>query len=57
MTESLRFQELETLIERISARISEMSIRESMTHDPFYDATLKNMIQEYKTINKSMKVS
>ena len=44
--ESARLEELDEIIERINDQISEMSIRENVTNDPIYDATLRNLIYE-----------
>ena len=44
--EKNRLQELEEIIDRINDRISEMAMRESITNDPIYDATLRNLIYE-----------
>ena len=44
--ENERLEEVEEIIERISDQISEMSMRESITNDPIYDATLRNLIYE-----------
>jgi DNA invertase Pin-like site-specific DNA recombinase len=44
--EKERLKELEEIIGRINDRISEMAMRESVTNDPIYDATLRNMIYE-----------
>lgn len=58
--ESERLKELEEIIDRIGEQISEMSMRESVTRDPIYDATLRNFIyesqiyqQEYERLLKS----
>jgi len=58
--EDERLSELEILIDRINQQISDMSMRESMTKDPIYDATLRNLIyesqiyqQEYEGLLKS----
>jgi len=58
--EKERLKELEEIIGRINDRISEMAMRESVTNDPIYDATLRNMIyesqiyqQEHETLVKS----
>jgi len=44
--ENERLEEVEEIIDRISDQISEMSMRESITNDPIYDATLRNLIYE-----------
>jgi predicted DNA-binding antitoxin AbrB/MazE fold protein len=44
--EKNRLKELEKIIDRINDRISEMAMRESITNDPIYDATLRNLIYE-----------
>jgi predicted DNA-binding antitoxin AbrB/MazE fold protein len=44
--EKNRLKELEEIIDRINDRISEMAMRESITNDPIYDATLRNLIYE-----------
>ncbi len=58
--ESDRLKELEEIIDRIGEQISEMSMRESVTRDPIYDATLRNLIyesqiyqQEHESLMKS----
>jgi len=44
--ENERLKELEKIIDRIGDQISEMSMQESVTKDPIYDATLRNLIYE-----------
>lgn len=44
--ETERLKELEEIIDRINDRISEMSLRESITNDSIYDATLRSLIYE-----------
>lgn len=44
--ENARLEEVEEIIDRISDQITEMSMRESITNDPIYDATLRNLIYE-----------
>src|SRR6056297_749966 len=44
--ENGRLEEVEEIINRISDQITEMSMRESITNDPIYDATLRNLIYE-----------
>lgn len=44
--ESARLEELDEIIERINDQISELSLRENVTNDPIYDATLRNLIYE-----------
>ena len=58
--EMQRLKELEEITERINNQISEMAMRESMTNDPIYDATIRNLIyesqiyqQEYEALLKS----
>ena len=58
--EAKRLRELKEITDRINDQISEMSMRESITNDPIYDATLRNLIyesqiyqQEYEELLKS----
>ncbi|MGI6435604.1 MAG: recombinase family protein [Syntrophomonadaceae bacterium] len=58
--ETRRLKELDEIIKRIGNRISELSMRESVTNDQIYDATLRNLIyesqiyqQEYEALLKS----
>jgi site-specific DNA recombinase len=58
--ETRRLKELDEIIKRIGNQISELSMRESITNDPIYDATLRNLIyesqiyqQEYEALLKS----
>jgi len=44
--EKERLKELKEIIDRINDHISEMAMRESLTNDPIYDASLRNMIYE-----------
>lgn len=60
LEESDRLKELEEITDRIGEQISEMSMRESVTRDPIYDATLRNLIyesqiyqQEHESLMKS----
>lgn len=51
-SEEARLQELEQKMENISDRISEMASRESVTKNPVYDATLRNLIYEQEIIRQ-----
>ena len=58
--EQTRLSELEEITDRIEEQISELSMRQSVTNDPIYDATLRNLIyelqiyqQEYESLMKS----
>ena len=58
--ERIRLRELEEIIERIQNQVTELSMRESLTNDSIYEATLRNIIyelqiyqQEYEALLKN----